>query len=109
MFADRRRDYLGTKASSMAHSGNILNPDLMSSNVRTEKFYQNKGGDIHAMTFKETYFRVLESNKEFRKKGSNRAQYLRDQDLCGKNYNIVSHVEIESWPSNVPQRVDKRM
>lgn len=109
IIADSRRDYLGEKKSNMGHSGNILNPDLMSSNVKTEKFYQNKGGKIHALTFQETYYRVLESNKEIRKNSLERTQQLRDQDLSGKNYNIVTHTAIEHWPSKVNTKEDKRL
>lgn len=106
---EARQDYLGAKRSNMQYSGNILNPDLMSNNVRTEKFYQNKGGDRHAMTFKETYYRVLESNKDVKRDNVNRTQHLRDQDLNGKNYNIVNHTEVKHWPSKAPERVYERM
>merc|ERR1711991_823507 len=106
---DMRRGYLGQKTSAMGHSGNILNPDLMSSNVRTEKPYQHKGGDIHAPTFDETYFRVLESNKEVKKVNLGRTQFLRDQDLNGKNYNIITHTDIVQWPSKVNERVHRTM
>jgi hypothetical protein len=104
-----RTKYIAQKTSSMEYSGNILNPDLMSDNVKTQKYYQNKGGSIHAFTFEETYYRVLESNKEVVKHNPSRTQYLRNQDLNGKNYNIVSHVPIESWPSNSSERVNHRM
>ena len=109
MFHEARRNYLGAKRSNMQHSGNILNPDLMNNNVKTEKFYQNKGGNIHAMTFQETYYRVLESNKEVKRDNAARTQHLRDQDLNGKNYNIVNHTEIKHWPSKSKERVYERM
>ena len=109
MFDEARRNYLGAKRSNLQHSGNILNPDLMSNDVKTEKYYQNKGGDRHAPTFGETYYRVLESNKEIKRDSAKRTQYLRDQDLNGKNYNIVNHTEIKLWPSKTQERVYERM
>lgn len=109
MFHEARSNYLGAKRSNMQHSGNILNPNLMSNNVKTEKFYQNKGGNIHAMTFQETYYRVLESNKEVKRDNARRTQHLRDQDLNGKNYNIVNHTEVQHWPSKSKERIYERM
>jgi len=107
--AEDRKAYLAVKRSSMSHSGNILNPDIMSDSVKTQKFYQNKGGNIHNPSFEETFFRVFKSNKEVTRESALRTQHLRDQDICGKSYDIVTHKEISIWPSNVPERVRKDM
>ena len=109
IFNENRRSYIAQKTSSIQHSGNILNPDLMSDQIKTEKYYQNKGGNIHALSFEETYFRVLESNKEVSRNNPQRTQNLRNQDLNGKKYNIVSHVPIEVWPSTSSERVYKNL
>ena len=37
-----------------------------------------------------------------------RTQHLRDQDLSGKNYNMIQHTRIEHWPSNPVQRLENR-
>lgn len=105
--SEARKQYLAVKRSAMSHSGNILNPDLMSNAVKTQKFYQNKGGTVHNPTFDETFFRILMSNKEVVKESAMRTQHLRDQDLHGKKYNIVTHAEISAWPSKVSERVRK--
>jgi hypothetical protein len=107
--ANSRRANLAARTSSLTYAGNILNPDLLNDCVKTQKFYQNKGGTIHNLTFEETYYRVLESNKEVVKDNKERTQYLRDQDLNGKNYNIVTHAEVSCWPSKSEERIYPRM
>eukprot|EP00968_Pinguiococcus_pyrenoidosus_P020162 scaffold2314_cov267-Pinguiococcus_pyrenoidosus.AAC.8 len=68
----------------------------------SEKLFQTKGGvrpmlDHDARLFMREEFHWNEK----------RQQFLRDQDLLGKNYNIVQHTVIETMPSTCPERIDK--
>ena len=38
-----------------------------------------------------------------------RTQHLREQDLNGKTYNIITHSKIEFWPPKSPERRDRRL
>ncbi len=92
-----RRSQLATKWSSIATNGNITVPDSVAPRVKTEAFYQSKGGKAHAFSFEETHNRLF--CRQERAGGANRTQRIRDAELSGKQYNIVTLTAIEHWPS----------
>lgn len=105
--AVKRRDRLSEVWSSMDKKGNILNPKSMTTTVRTTKEFQSKCMKNTQLPVEETHARLFPP--KLQKEGFQaRAQYLRDQDICGKNWNIVSHTQVSHWPSNVPIRHDIR-
>jgi hypothetical protein len=66
---------------------------------------KSKGGEVHHPTFEETYSHLNPVGP--RKSKPERAQFLRDQDLAGKSYNIITGTLVEYMPSNVPERINK--
>eukprot|EP01038_Epipyxis_sp_PR26KG_P006695 gene6695-9184_t len=98
-----RHSRLATKNSSIMTNGNILNPDSVAARVQTEKFYQSKGGNFHALSFDETHTRLFARTLD-KMTYHGRTQQLRDTELSGKTYNITNHTEIEQWPSRTFDR-----
>ena len=92
-----RRSQLATKWSSLATNGNITVPDSVAPRVKTDAYYQSKGGKTHAFSFEETHNRLF--CRQERAGGANRTQRIRDAELSGKQYNIVNLTAIEHWPS----------
>ena len=92
-----RRSQLATKLSSIATNGNITVPDSIAARVKTEPDYQSKGGKDHAFSFEETHNRLF--CRQERAGGAQRTQRIRDAELSGKQYNIVTLTAIEHWPS----------
>jgi len=91
-----RMSRLANKRSSMHTNGNFLVPDTVGPRVKTEKNFQSKGGDYHALSFDETYNRLF-----CRLQGAanaDRTQRLRDVESSGKEYNITHHTLVEHWP-----------
>ena len=97
-----RRSQLATKWSSIATNGNITVPDSVAPRVKTEADYQSKGGKAHAFSFEETHNRLF--CRQERAGGANRTQRIRDAELSGKQYNIVTLAAIEHWPSRSVER-----
>ncbi len=106
-FIDRRRERLGEMRSSMEYQGNILNPASVHDKP-IRKSYQSKAREHTQFTVEESHERLFPPRAE-KKLNVTRIQYLRDQDLSGKNFNIVSHTKIEHWPSNCDERTNKRL
>ena len=102
-----RYSSLSTKMSSMATNGNILVPASVQPRVPTEKFYQTKGGNAHAFSFEETHNRLF-CRQEINKNG-NRTQKIRDAEMAGKQYDIVTHTTIEHWPSRAFDRLENKI
>jgi len=96
---------LAMKTSSMLTNGNILVPESVGSHIRSEKWSQTKGGQFHALTFDETKERLF-MRKEMQVDPV-RMQALRDMDLGGKQYNLVTHAAIAIHPSTRFDRVNK--
>ena len=97
-----RRSQLATKWSSIATNGNITVPDSVAPRVKTQADYQSKGGKAHAFSFEETHNRLF--CRQERAGGANRTQRIRDAELSGKQYNIVTLTAIEHWPSRSVER-----
>lgn len=95
----QRHGNLANKGSSMIMVGNILVPDSMPQNVKTEKSYQSKGGNTHAQSFQETHSRLFMRGDA--PDEPERKQRLRDLDLGGKQYNLVTHAVVEQFPSRI--------
>ena len=92
----------------MSTVGNILNPASLSSEVKNQKLYQSKCMKHTVMPLEVTHGRLFPPKLVKKEKFTRRAQYLRNQDICGKNFNIVSHIEVSHWPSDVMERNNKR-
>ena len=101
----RKREILSERVSSVATNGNILIPDTLAPNVVTEKLYQTKGGQVHGFSYEETKDRLfLRQNKVI---DPRRTQTIRDAELYGKNYNIITGTNITVWPSKITPKEDK--
>jgi hypothetical protein len=104
-----RRTNLAVRTSSIHTNGNIIDPESVASRVKINKDYQSKGGIAKGLSFDETHNRIF-----YRKMGkapnTMRAQALRDQDIAGKNYNIITHTLISEWPGHEFHRdYDRRL
>lgn len=97
-----RSSRLAAMQSSMHINGNILLPDSLGPRVKTDKFYQSKGGDFHALSFDETHNRLFCRLQGASK--SERTQFLRDVETSGKPYDIVHLKTVEHWPPKVFDR-----
>lgn len=105
--AEKKKHVLAERGKSMTAVGNLLVPDTISSSVREKPLMPRKGGDHHSFTYEETRDRIFKKTEiPF---DPIRGQYLRDQDLYGKNHNIITHHAIEHWPSQVLPRINKTM
>lgn len=98
-----RKSRLASKESSLHLNGNILQPDSLGPRVKTNAFYQSKGGDYHGLSFDETHNRLF--CRMAACNSDHRTQRLRDLDLSGKQYNITQHTAIEHWPSRSLDRI----
>ena len=94
----------GTLGRSGGDWGNLLPDDGKNGGMG----FQSKGRVSGSLSFDQTKTRLF-SGHEGRPRNDNRAQHLRDMDLLGKNYNIVSGTVIEHGQSRIPERVDKAM
>lgn len=104
-----RKANLALRTSSLSTHGNILVPSSLMPRVKTESYYQGKGGNVHTLSFDETHSRLFCRGAE-RPAGGVRTQWQRDNDLGGKEYNFINHTIIEQWPSRHVERLaDKRM
>ena len=95
-----RRKLLAFKTSSISAQGNILVPDTVDAKVRILPLIQSKSrvnnyneqyGDTHYRIFVERRF-----NRGLERKPPNpeRAQLLRDHELLGRQYNIITHTQV---------------
>lgn len=101
-----RRSNLGTLNSSIATNGNILIPTSVAARVKTEPWYQSKGGTYHGLSYEETHNRLF--CRQERAGGANRTQNIRNAELSGKQYNIVNMTTIEHWPSRHFDRLQNK-
>lgn len=102
-----RYSALSTKMSSMATNGNILVPSTVKPRVQTEKYFQSKGGSAHAFSFEETHNRLF-CRQEINKNG-NRTQLIRNNEMSGKQYDIVTLTTVEHWPSRHVERLENKI
>ena len=94
-----RKSNIATRTSSFETNGNILVPDSIASRVKIEKYYQSKGAtNTLGLSFDETHNRLFNRRMD-RAPNIDRTLYIRDQELSGKQYNIVTHAMIEQWPA----------
>ena len=70
--------------------------------------FQSKSRVPGTKSFEETKSRVFSGGSP-RPINMGRTQHLRDMDKLGKNYDIVTGVQVEHVPSMIPERVDKVM
>lgn len=104
----RKRDFLASKSSAIATAGNILRPETLSSVVKEEPLWQGKSRAVHGgLDFNNTHDHLFVRNDK--PVNPARTQYLRDQDLSGKNYNLISHTKIETLPSKIPYVENKTL
>jgi hypothetical protein len=93
-----RHDSLAKHTSSILTGHNIIVPETVDvNNNRTIKLYQSKGGSYHGPTFDETkkiFTRVVG------RVDKDRQQFIRNQDLGGKSYNIITHVAVDQKGSS---------
>lgn len=92
-----RRISLSKKTSSIITNGNILVPENMDTRVQVQKFYQGKGGEFHNLTFQNTFNRLF-CRTDAKQSMDHRTQALRERDLNGRTYDLVTHAGIEHWP-----------
>lgn len=92
-----RKSRLANKTGEMSLCGNILLPETLGPRRKLEPQYQSKGGDYHNLSFDETYNRLFCRMKNA--SDGARTQLLRDIDSSGKQYDIVNHTTVESWPA----------
>lgn len=101
-----RRSHLSKLQSSIATNGNLTNPDTVAARVKVNADYQSKGGDFHGLSFEETHNRLF--CRQERAGGAMRTQKIRDAELSGKQYNIVTMTTIEHWPSRNFERLENK-
>lgn len=101
-----RRSQLATKTSSIATNGNLINPDSVAPRVKTNAPYQTKGGKFHDFSFEETHNRLF--CRQERAGGATRTQKIRDCEMAGKQYNIVTLTTVEHWPSRSFDRLQNK-
>ena len=91
----------------MATNGNILVPTSVAARVKTVPDYQSKGRLYHGLSYEETHNRLF--CRQERAGGSERTQRIRNAELSGKQYNIVSLTTIEHWPSRHFERLKNKV
>jgi hypothetical protein len=101
-----RRSQLANLRSSIATNGNLIDPNSVAARVKVNANYQSKGGDFHGLTFEETHNRLF--CRQERAGGAMRTQRIRDAELSGKQYNIVTMTTIEHWPSRHFDRLENK-
>lgn len=104
----KRTQNLIDKSGSMGKSngdwGHLTPEDLSSNGVG----FQSKGRVAGNLSFQQTKDRLFNGNT-ISPHREERSQNLRDMDLLGKNYNIVSGAAISIGQSQIPERVNKRL
>ena len=91
----------------MSSVGNIILPETINNQTKLNPIFQGKlRSSNKALPFKETKNRIF---SEFHQKDFNvhRAEALRDQDICGKNYDIVTHKAVNCGESKIGLRENK--
>jgi hypothetical protein len=101
----KKQSYLSSKVSSMTTNGNILVPETVNSNVAVNKPFQTKGGSYHGMSFDETQERLF--TRQSKPVDPERTQVIRDRDLGGRNYNLITGAAITTCPSKVEPKQDR--
>lgn len=101
-FHEMRQQNLIRNNGSLSKDFNNLVPE----DKRQEKLFQNKKYIGNTLSFEETFHRVFEK-EQLKPPKPERTQYLRDQDLQGKNYNIITNTQIVYGKSLVEEKRDK--
>mmetsp|Transcript_8952 Transcript_8952/g.9469 ORF Transcript_8952/g.9469 Transcript_8952/m.9469 type:complete len:368 (+) Transcript_8952:58-1161(+) len=97
----RQQNLLRNNGSLSNDFGNLVTEDK-----RQEKLFQNKKYIGNTLSFEETFHRVFEK-EQLKPPKPERTQHLRDQDLLGKNYNIITNTAIVYGKSSIEEKKDK--
>jgi hypothetical protein len=103
LYSDRK-NYLAQKSSATSINGDFILPNTIPQSVPLTTDIRRKGGSNNLSSFDDTFKRLFVA-KENKSSSSERAQGIRDRDLYGKEYNHISHSEIEHWPSRKIERI----
>ena len=99
-----RKDHLAQKSSATSINGDFILPNSIPKSVPLISDILRKGGSNNLSSFDDTFKRLFVA-KENKSSSSERTQAIRDRDLHGKEYNHISHSEIEHWPSRKIERM----
>jgi hypothetical protein len=99
-----RKDYLAQKSSATSSNGDFILPNTIPQSVPLITDIQRKGGSNNLPSFDDTFKRLFVP-QENKSSSLERTQGIRDRDLYGKEYNHISHSEIEHWPSRKIERM----
>lgn len=97
------------RQQNLMKCGGVLSGDygnMIPANAPQESLFQTKKSTGTTQTFQETFSRVFEK-VELKPPRPERTQHLRDHDLLGKNYNIITNTVIVHGKSSIPERQDK--
>ena len=101
-FHETRQENLQRCNGSLSKDFNNLVPE----DKKQEKLFQNKKTIGSTLSFEETFHRVFEK-EQLKPPRPERTQHLRDQDLLGKNYNIITNTSIIYGKSSIEEKKDK--
>jgi hypothetical protein len=99
---EQRQQNLIQKSGQLSKDYNHLIPE----NRNENKLFQTKKNVGSTLTFEETFTRVFEKD-QLKPPRPERTQHLRDQDLLGKNFNIITNTVITHGKSSIPEKIDK--
>jgi hypothetical protein len=102
--ANARAERLRQVSSSVANVPyDMLDHDMAVKTAQETKVFQEKTG---VRQYLDTTNRIFDNSAYI--PSVNRMQSLRNEDLGGKQYNIVTHTNVPVAPSNMPLRMDHR-
>ena len=102
-----RHDRLAFLRSNMSESGNILDGKSIKPGVKLNSLYQSKCMKHTCLTTEETHNRLFPKKLDKYPRNTVREQKLRNQDVHGKKFNIVSHIQYPYFESDVKERLNK--
>mmetsp|Transcript_15896 Transcript_15896/g.23944 ORF Transcript_15896/g.23944 Transcript_15896/m.23944 type:complete len:373 (-) Transcript_15896:102-1220(-) len=102
--AAQRQEALRKCGSSLATDFSNLVPET----APQYDIFQSKKSVPGRLSYEETQHRIFQKPDE-RSARPERTQRLRNEDLLGKNYNIISNTQVTHWPSSIPEVKDHRM
>jgi hypothetical protein len=100
-----RKNYLAQKSSATSINGDFILPNTIPKSVPLTTDIQRKGGSNNNLSSFDDTFKRLFVAEENKSASTERTQGIRDRDLYGKDYNHISHSEIEHWPSRKIERM----
>jgi hypothetical protein len=96
--AATRKDMLAKCGSSLSHNFGEMVP----AQAKQYDVLQSKKHVPGRLSYEQTQERVFQK-ADVKLVPSERTQHLRERDLQGKTYNIVTGTQVEHWPSLEPQ------